>query len=126
MAGKGINGRVTTNYDGNLLFRAPTVCRKGSDPAGIPGREFGDGPNAVLCAPPKEIKRTSLYTLESKNISAYGGLVEMGGSNMNLFDRQTYREVVTRKALEIRIIKILDLLAPKNPETGIREVRSDP
>jgi hypothetical protein len=34
-------------------------------------------------------------------------------------DRQTYREVVSRKELEIGIVKTLDLLAPKNPKTGI-------
>ncbi|KWU44432.1 hypothetical protein RHOSPDRAFT_25728 [Rhodotorula sp. JG-1b] len=104
-SGKGINRVVTDNYK---------------------GREFKDGPEGVVYAPPEQIERTSLYTLESKNISAYGGLVEMGGSNVNLLDRQTYREVVSREELEIGIVKTLDLLAPKNPETGTREVRSDP
>jgi hypothetical protein len=73
--GKGINGQVTINYNSKPFFGAPTVYKKGSDPAVL---SFQDTNSKMAlrqsCTP--RLKRSSglpctVHTREQKHLSLW-------------------------------------------------------
>lgn len=78
-----------------------------------------------MYAPPEEIERTSLYSTHSRAKTSQPMAVSLRWAAW-IATCSTFRKVVTRKELETSIVKILNLLAPNNPETGTHKVRSNP
>lgn len=75
----------------------------------------------ILYKASTDMARTMICILELFNVATYGALVEGGGLNVNLVDRMSWEEKITRKEFIQGISRVFDEFAPKGDE-GRRKV----